>query len=226
MAPSSSRGSGTRPGTSSPGSTRGPRASRGTPAHRWAAAGPKTSRPAKVGPGAAQLVLGIGQLDSGGGAADHADGRSQQPVVGPHEVRLPVADLDGDGPPVGAHAGVDHCQHDAGAEVLDAAGQRQGAGLDVVGLDVVGDVDDRDLRRDRADDRLDHADELVAGAVVGQEARSCRSAGPRASVCQCRSQTDAIRGGGRGRAAVCLSVADRRHQGRRSGSGRSVSPPG
>ena len=100
---------------------------------RWAAAGAKTSRPAKVGPGRRQLVLGVGQLDGPAGAADHRHRRGEQAVVGPDEDRLAVADLDRDGPPVGADAGVDDGEHDAGAQVLGGPGQAERAGPDVVG---------------------------------------------------------------------------------------------
>ena len=58
------------------------------------------------------------------------------------------------------------------------AGQREPAGAHVERRDVVGEVDDADVRRDVADHRLHDADELVGEPVVGEEARRCRSGGP------------------------------------------------
>ena len=109
------------------------------------------------------------ELDGAVGAADHRDGGGEQPVVGSDEHRLAVADLDGDGAPIGADAGIDHREHDARREVLRAAGEREAAAANVVGLDLVREVDDGDLGGDRADHRLHDADELVGEAVVGQE---------------------------------------------------------
>src|SRR5690606_24560658 len=80
-----------------------------------------------------------------------------------------VTDLDGDRPPVGADAGVDDRQHDAGAQVADAAGEGEPAAAHVVGGDVVGEVDDGGAGFDRADHRVHDADELVDAPVVGQE---------------------------------------------------------
>ena len=112
----------------------------------------------------------VGQTDRPGGAADHAHGAGEQAVVRADQHRLAVlAHLDGDRTPSGADTGIDHGEDHARNQVLDAAGERQGAGPDVVGRDLVGDVDDGGVRSDRADDRLDDADELVDQAVVRQE---------------------------------------------------------
>ena len=51
--------------------------------------------------------------------------------------------------------------HDAARQVLDGPHQRQGAGPHVVGSDLVGEVEHGDVAGEVADDRLDHADELV-----------------------------------------------------------------
>ena len=50
------------------------------------------------------------------------------------------------GPPVRAHARIDDGQHDAGRHVLDAPREGERAGPDVVGRDLVGEVDDGDVR--------------------------------------------------------------------------------
>ena len=47
--------------------------------------------------------------------------------------------------------------------------EEQRAGPDVVGRDLVADVEDPHLRREPEHDRLAHADELVGEAVVGRE---------------------------------------------------------
>ena len=66
---------------------------------------------------------------------------AQQAVVGADEVALPAADLDGDGPALGADARVDHREHHAGAEVLRGAAEGEAAGAHVVGGHLVGEVD-------------------------------------------------------------------------------------
>ena len=76
---------------------------------------------------------------------------------------------DGKKPAKPGHEGHDHGEHDPGAQVLRAAGQGQAPAAHVVGRDAVGEVDDGDLGGDRADHRVDDADELVGGPVVGQE---------------------------------------------------------
>ena len=117
---------------------------------RWAAAGAKTSRPAKVGPGRREVVLGVGR------ARRPARRRRPWPPPGPaarcRDRRAPTRRR----PTSTAIArrsvptpGVDDGEHDAGREVLDGPGEGQPAGPHVVGRDVVGDVDDR-RRRARA----------------------------------------------------------------------------
>ena len=108
-----------------------------------------------------QPVLGVGQLDRPCRAADHADGGCQQTVVRADEHRRAVADLDRHGPARRSDPGIDHGQHDAGRQVLRAASEGQPAGPDVMGRDLVADVDDERRGRDLTDHRLHDADELV-----------------------------------------------------------------
>ena len=61
--------------------------------------------------------------------------------------------------------GIDHAEDDAGGQVGDRPGQCQAAGAHVERGDLVGQVDDRDVRRELVDDRLDHPDELVDRAA-------------------------------------------------------------
>jgi hypothetical protein len=116
-----------------------------------------------------QPVQLLGQLDRPGRSAGERDGRCQQAVVGTDQHTGAVAHLDGQRPPVRAHAGVDHGQDHTGRDVLDAAGEGQRAGPDVVRRDLVGQVDDGGVGGDVTDDRLHHPDELVGGAVVRQK---------------------------------------------------------
>jgi len=51
----------------------------------------------------------------------------------------------------------------------DGPHERQGAGSHVVGSDLVREVEHGDMASGVADDRLDHADELVGRPEVGQE---------------------------------------------------------
>ena len=108
---------------SSTGSISGPSTSIGMPAARYAAAGAITSRPAKVGPGAASWysadVISTTRLRP----AEHRDRGREQPVVGADE--RGVLDLDRDAAPVGADAGVDDREHDALGQVLDRPHERE-----------------------------------------------------------------------------------------------------
>ncbi len=157
------------PGVRTPGSTSAPRSISGTPLHRWAAAGAKMSRPANVAPADCELVLGVRQLDRAFGTAGHRHGRCQETVVGSDHHAGTARDLDRDGTAVGADARIDDREHDARRHVPDASGERECSGANVVRRDLMGEVDDADVRRDVADHGLHDADELVAVAVVGQE---------------------------------------------------------
>ena len=120
-------------------------------------------------PGAWQLVVLVGEVNRAGGATHQADRRGEQAIVRPDQHRHAVADLEGNRPPVGTDAGVDHRDDDAGVEVIRRASKRKTAGSSVELGDAVGDVDDTDLRRDRTDHGVDHADELVGVAEIGKE---------------------------------------------------------
>ena len=113
-------GSEIKPGTSGRGSTASPKSVRSTPLHSYAAAGANTSRPANVAPGRRQVVLAVGQHDHAVRAAGHRHCRRQQAVVGTDEHGHVVAltDLDRDGPPIGADARIDDCEHHPWGEVL------------------------------------------------------------------------------------------------------------
>ena len=96
--------------------------------------------------------------------------RAEQPVVRTHQPgRSARRHLEGHGPAIGAHPGVDHGHHHPGAEVGPGPHQQGRAGGHVEGGDLVGQVDHRDGRRQRVEDGVDHADELVGRAVVGEE---------------------------------------------------------
>ena len=173
--------SGSRPGSSDSGSIGAPEVGEGHAGAQVGGGGGEHVAAGEGGPGRGELVVGVGELDGRGGAAAHRDGAGEQPVVGADEVALPVADLHGDGAPLGADAGVDDRQHHARAQVLRGAAQREAAGPHVVGGDLVGEVDDGDVRRDLADHRLHDADELVTGAVVGEEGDRVEAGGHRAA---------------------------------------------
>ena len=170
MPPSSSRRAAARPGSSATGRSRA-RARRGRRrCTRWAAAGAKTSRPAKVGPGAGEPVLGVGQLDGPGrrrrpwprpGPAGRCRARR-----GPTRRRRPRRR------PPGGRCRRRGRRRRAPRRARGTGRPRARASPPARtswGGDVVGDVDDGDVGRERADDRLHHADELVGGAVVGEE---------------------------------------------------------
>ena len=115
------------------------------------------------------MVVLVGEVNRAGGATHQADCRGEQAIVRPDQHRHAVADLEGNRPPVGTDAGVDHRDDDAGVEVIGRPGKRKTAGSCVELGDAVGDVDDTDLRRDRTDHGVDHADELVGVAEIGKE---------------------------------------------------------
>jgi hypothetical protein len=115
------------------------------------------------------VVLGIGERRGARGAARHGDGPGEETVVGSDEDSVAVTDLDGDGPAGCSDTGVDHGEDDAGRQILSGPGESEAAGPDVVGRNLVGDVDDRYVGRDRPDDALDDAGELVCGPVVREE---------------------------------------------------------
>jgi hypothetical protein len=72
--------------------------------------------------------------------------------------------------PVGPHAGIDDGEHDRRLrEVLDRADERERAGADVVGWQLVREIDDRRAGCLGDDDALADADELVREAVVREE---------------------------------------------------------
>ena len=98
------------------------------------------SRPANVGPGDGELVLGVLERDDPAGSAEHRDRRREQPVVGTDEE--PAFDLDRDAPPLGADARIDDCEHHAVGQVLHRPHERERPGAHVERGDVVGDVDD------------------------------------------------------------------------------------
>ena len=87
--------------------------------------------------GCGEVEVGVGERDRGRRAPDHGDCRGEQAVVRADEDRLAVADLDRDGPPGRADAGVDDGEHHARAQVLGAAGQGQATGPDVVAGHIV-----------------------------------------------------------------------------------------
>lgn len=119
--------------------------------------------------GAIELILRGREQHGPLGAADHCDGRCQQAVVGTDEHSVAASDLDRDGPPSGAGPRVDGGQYDPRGDVADRPDQRERTGPNVVGLDAVGEIDDADVRCQVAQHRLDDADVLVGGAVVGEE---------------------------------------------------------
>lgn len=100
---------------------------------------------------------------------------SEQAVVGTHQHPFAGGHLDRHRPSLGADAGVDHAEHDAGRHVLDDPGQRQGTGPHVERRNAMGEIDDGHMRRKITHDRFDDADELVVEPVV-TGTRSCRRA--------------------------------------------------
>src|SRR5439155_25501424 len=108
------------------------------------------------GPGGGQVVVDVGEIDGPLGAAGHGHGRGHEPVVGAHEDGLAVPCLDGHGPAVTAHAGVDHGEHDTDGQVLGGPGQGQRPGPHVVRREPVAAVDDGGAGRDAPDHGLAH----------------------------------------------------------------------
>ena len=147
----------------------GPNSSRGTPRQRWAAAGAKTSRPAKVGPGAGSCSSGLVSSTARlapptrplPAPAARCPGRP-----GPRRRRPPRR------PPPGAR-----CRRPGSTTASTTPGQRYWAARarhrpparTSWARHLVGDVDHADAGGDLADHRFHHADELVGGAVVGEE---------------------------------------------------------
>ena len=117
-----------------------------------------------------ELVVGVGQLDRSGRAADHADRRGQQPVVRPDEDRGAVAHLDRHRSAVGADPGIDDGEHHARRQVLrgcaPASGRRparRAAAISwLMSITTTGGAIWRITD-------LHDADELVGRAVVGEE---------------------------------------------------------
>ena len=94
---------------------------------------------------------------------------ASRPLSGPTSTPAPPATSIASAAARRADAGIDDGEHDALGDVRDRPGERQRAAAHVERADAVGQVDDRDVRRHVADDRLDDADELVVEAVVGEE---------------------------------------------------------
>ena len=137
---------------------------------RWAAAGANTSRPSKVGPGRLEAVLGAGELDGPGGAADHGDRRGQQAVVRSDQDRLarrrprrrpPAGRCRPRGRPRPARRRAPGTGRRGPARARRPGRRRRGTSWV---MSMTGDVG-----RELADHRLHDADELVGGAVVGEE---------------------------------------------------------
>ncbi len=163
------RGSGIVPGVRMAGSTSSPRSINATPLHRCAAAGPKMSRPANVAPAASSWYSGLVSSTARSAPPAIATAGASNPLSGPTTTPAPSATSIATGASVGADAGIDDREHDARWHVPDAPGERERSTADVERRDLVGEIDDADVRCDVADHRLHDADELVAIAVVGQE---------------------------------------------------------
>ena len=130
-------------------------------------AGGKDVAPVKgVADRLAEIVL-AGDVIGGQGFQARVD-EAEHAVVGRQEV-VPVA-AHQDGPPLRAHAGVNHHQVD-GARRKGGPGLRQSEGRvqDVIGQDVVADVNDFRFGIDPQDDALHGCDVVVGGAEVGQQ---------------------------------------------------------
>ena len=117
---------GSMPGVSVATSTAGPSSLSGTPQQRWAAAGGEHVAAVE---GRSQFCPGVetvrraGQLHRPAGPAHQGPPRGpSSPLSGPTSTEAPSADLHRHRPPVGAHPGVDHGQHDAGQQVLGRPG--------------------------------------------------------------------------------------------------------
>ena len=147
----------------------GPSSLRSTPLHRWAAAGANTSRPANVAPGAPSWYSALVSSTARSAPPAIATAGASSPLSGPMITPAPSATSIATARASGADARIDDRQHDAARHVRDAPRQRERTGADVERRDLVGEVDDGDVRCEVTDDRLDHADELVGGAVVGEE---------------------------------------------------------
>ena len=102
-------------------------------------------------------------------ASGHRDGWSQQTVVRSDEHAFAIANLDGNGQPVGANARIDNRQHDARRHVRNGSGEGERSGAHIERGHLVGDVDDGDMVGEIAHDALDDPDELIDRAVVGKE---------------------------------------------------------
>ena len=112
--------------------------------------------------------------------AELAEHAGEYAVVGTDEHTSATAHLDRHRVAQRAHARVDHAEHHALRHVGDGPGERQAARPDVERRDLVGEVDDQRVRRQVAQHRLHHADELVARAEVGEERHRVVSAAHRA----------------------------------------------
>ena len=158
-------------------STSGPRSSRSTPLHRWAAAGTEDVAAGERGPGrAAAGSRGWSARPPGwprppwtrpGRAARCRDPTRIDGAVARPRRRWPG----GRSPPR-----VDHGEDDAGGEVLGGAGQREAAGADVVRRHVVRDVDDPHLGSD------------LGGSPSGPRPRTRRWCRSRSGTRWCRSE--------------------------------------
>ncbi len=167
-------------------------ASRARPARRRhavpAAAGANTSRPSNVVGSPVAPPPAVPDNPDGGSRATarrmppaRAAAARSSPLSGPTNQRRSGPSVSSTTPaPWAADPRVDDGQDDPRAEVGHRPDQGRRAGPDVVRRDLVGEVDDRDARRQPAQHRMDDADELVGQAVVGEEVdRVGARSGPR-----------------------------------------------
>ena len=146
----SSRGSGTMPGSSNVGVDR-PELGE---VDAVAEVGGDRSEDVAAGERGARARRGgtrVGQLDGAAGATGHRDRRREQTVVGPDQHASAAGHLDRDRLAIAADAGIDDGEDDAGGHVGDARASASEPARTSNGRNVVGEVDDVDMRSDVAD---------------------------------------------------------------------------
>ena len=120
------------------------------------------------GTGRGKVIVGVVEHDDTAGAACDRRRRREQSVVGAEQHA--AVDLDRHQAPVGAHPRVDH-RHENGVfrQVLHRPHEQQRSGPDVVGGDVVAEVEDGGAGSEPQHHCLADPDELVSEPVVGSE---------------------------------------------------------
>ena len=163
------------PGVRMPGSTSSPRSISATPLQRWAAAGAKMSRPANVAPAACSWYSGFVSSTARSAPPAIATAGASSPLSGPITTPAPPATSIATARRSVPTPGIDDREHDARRHVPDAAGERERSGANVERRDLVGEIDDADVRRDVADHRTSRRRRTRRGCRSRSGTTRCRS---------------------------------------------------